>query len=379
MGAVTAAPRTAMLCAQLLLAAVPGMSAPVIGRASRGPQPRAEGLASASAYVPQGGPRAPLMMDADGNLYRPDGVKVPTDAGGMPIAGVGAFPLLSDLHRAQHGRGSRDDAAADDGRAAAPTSLVTAAPPAAAPPVVAPGPQPQATDTSQRSRRCSRYGAAKECNQGGCYWSDDSSTCYVRHVPGSDGTYAQNYQDWWVERVARHNHWDASGGYFLDIGAHSGLWCSNTKLLEERLGWNGVCECNSAAAAAFAAAALSALIPSHTAVVSGGAGRCGALPREWPNRGLIREPDGAALRVVAVVPLSAGDVDWRCVLVVVPAVLARAACLDWHCRRKRRENGWGGRSGRCGCSPSLGTHLLLRRKQAIGYLTMLDLLTVCSR
>jgi hypothetical protein len=267
MGAVTAAPRTAMLCAQLLLAAVPGMSAPVIGRASRGPQPRAEGLASASAYVPQGGPRAPLMMDADGNLYRPDGVKVPTDAGGMPIAGVGAFPLLSDLHRAQHGRGSRDDAAADDGRAAAPTSLVTAAPPAAAPPVVAPGPQPQATDTSQRSRRCSRYGAAKECNQGGCYWSDDSSTCYVRHVPGSDGTYAQNYQDWWVERVARHNHWDASGGYFLDIGAHSGLWCSNTKLLEERLGWNGVCECNSAAAAAFAAAALSALIPSHTAVV----------------------------------------------------------------------------------------------------------------
>jgi len=30
-------------------------------------------------------------------------------------------------------------------------------------------------------------------------------------------------------------------GYFLDIGAHNGIWHSNTYYLEKELGWNGVC------------------------------------------------------------------------------------------------------------------------------------------
>ena len=78
------------------------------------------------------------------------------------------------------------------------------------------------------------------CEQHGCYWSTDSRTCYKKHVLGSDGTFAQNYQDWWVRKVAERNGW-TGGGYFLDLGAHSGIWCSNTRLLEEQLGWRGVC------------------------------------------------------------------------------------------------------------------------------------------
>ena len=78
------------------------------------------------------------------------------------------------------------------------------------------------------------------CEIHGCYWSAESHTCYKKHIPGSDGTYAQNYQDWWVRKVAEHNGW-TKAGYFLDLGAHSGVWCSNTRLLEERFGWHGIC------------------------------------------------------------------------------------------------------------------------------------------
>lgn len=78
------------------------------------------------------------------------------------------------------------------------------------------------------------------CEATGCYWSADSRKCYVRYVPGSEGTYAQNFQDWWVRQLAEANGW-GKDGTFLDLGAHSGLWCSNTKLLEEKLGWRGVC------------------------------------------------------------------------------------------------------------------------------------------
>eukprot|EP01052_Picozoa_sp_SAG31_P014123 SAG31_NODE_867_length_11367_cov_25.365992_5_plen_278_part_00 len=73
-----------------------------------------------------------------------------------------------------------------------------------------------------------------------CYWSAGSRKCFVRYEPGSEGTYAQNYQDWWVKQVAEGNSW-GKGSVFLDLGAHSGLWCSNTKLLEQQLGWRGVC------------------------------------------------------------------------------------------------------------------------------------------
>mmetsp|Transcript_83117 Transcript_83117/g.144407 ORF Transcript_83117/g.144407 Transcript_83117/m.144407 type:complete len:420 (+) Transcript_83117:44-1303(+) len=61
------------------------------------------------------------------------------------------------------------------------------------------------------------------------------------YVPGSDGTYAQNYQDQWIAAVARHNGWDRSSGFFLDLGAYDGLKCSNTALIEKNFGWRGIC------------------------------------------------------------------------------------------------------------------------------------------
>lgn len=60
------------------------------------------------------------------------------------------------------------------------------------------------------------------------------------YTPGVDGTYAQNYQDTWLVRLAEINGWGRQG-FFLDLGAHSGKFCSNSKLLEEKLGWKGVC------------------------------------------------------------------------------------------------------------------------------------------
>jgi len=62
----------------------------------------------------------------------------------------------------------------------------------------------------------------------------------ILHRPGAGGTYAQNLQDDWVARLAVHNGW-VDEGFFLDVGAYSGLWCSNSKLLEERFGWEGLC------------------------------------------------------------------------------------------------------------------------------------------
>ena len=59
-------------------------------------------------------------------------------------------------------------------------------------------------------------------------------------VPGSDGTYSQNYQDTWVATVAQHNGW-GEGSFFVDVGAYSGIWCSNTRLLEHHHGWTGAC------------------------------------------------------------------------------------------------------------------------------------------
>lgn len=63
----------------------------------------------------------------------------------------------------------------------------------------------------------------------------------LKYVPGSDGTYSQNYQDTWIAGVARHNGWDKSKGFFLDLGAFDGLQCSNTALVEKQFGWNGIC------------------------------------------------------------------------------------------------------------------------------------------
>jgi len=61
------------------------------------------------------------------------------------------------------------------------------------------------------------------------------------YVPGSDGTYAQNYQDVWMVSLAQHNGWDKHPGFFLDLGAFKGLACSNTAKLERELGWDGIC------------------------------------------------------------------------------------------------------------------------------------------
>jgi hypothetical protein len=64
---------------------------------------------------------------------------------------------------------------------------------------------------------------------------------HKRYVPGSDGTYSQNYQDKWIAAVAKHNGWDKPGGFFLDLGAFNGLKCSNSALVEKQFGWKGVC------------------------------------------------------------------------------------------------------------------------------------------
>jgi hypothetical protein len=62
------------------------------------------------------------------------------------------------------------------------------------------------------------------------------------HQPGSDGTFAQNYQDVWFMKLAKHNNWtNVKNGFFLDIGAYNGIWCSNSKLLEIELNWGGAC------------------------------------------------------------------------------------------------------------------------------------------
>jgi hypothetical protein len=59
------------------------------------------------------------------------------------------------------------------------------------------------------------------------------------HRMGSDLTYSQNFQDTWVVRLAAANGWVGKPGYFLDLGAFNGVYCSNSKLLEDILGWDG--------------------------------------------------------------------------------------------------------------------------------------------
>jgi len=71
--------------------------------------------------------------------------------------------------------------------------------------------------------------------------ASETDTLHKRYVPGSDGTYSQNYQDNWIAAVAKHNGWDKPGGFFLDLGAFNGLKCSNSALVEKKFGWKGVC------------------------------------------------------------------------------------------------------------------------------------------
>ena len=59
------------------------------------------------------------------------------------------------------------------------------------------------------------------------------------HRMGSDLTYSQNFQDTWVVRLAALNGWVGQPGFFLDLGAFNGVYCSNSKLLEDILGWDG--------------------------------------------------------------------------------------------------------------------------------------------
>jgi len=67
------------------------------------------------------------------------------------------------------------------------------------------------------------------------------------HTPGTDGTYAQNYQDTWIIKLATRSQYasavsnNAERPFFLDIGAYHGLWCSNSYLLKKRYQWRGVC------------------------------------------------------------------------------------------------------------------------------------------
>lgn len=49
---------------------------------------------------------------------------------------------------------------------------------------------------------------------------------------------SQAGQDFWVYGEVFN---EATGGYFVDLGAHDGIDLSNTFLLESRYGWSGIC------------------------------------------------------------------------------------------------------------------------------------------
>ena len=50
--------------------------------------------------------------------------------------------------------------------------------------------------------------------------------------------YSQAGQDLWVYAET---HPPRTNGFFVDIGAHDGVHISNTRMLEESLGWKGIC------------------------------------------------------------------------------------------------------------------------------------------
>ena len=50
-------------------------------------------------------------------------------------------------------------------------------------------------------------------------------------------SYSQIGQDLWVQETLKNK----KNGYFLDIGAHDGIYLSNTYLLEKNYNWNGLC------------------------------------------------------------------------------------------------------------------------------------------
>jgi len=49
--------------------------------------------------------------------------------------------------------------------------------------------------------------------------------------------FSQSFQDKWVESVFGKHY----RGFFVDVGSSDGLILSNTRYLEEKLGWNGIC------------------------------------------------------------------------------------------------------------------------------------------
>ena len=63
-----------------------------------------------------------------------------------------------------------------------------------------------------------------------------------KYIPGSDGTFAQNYQDVWFEALATYNGWvgGESTGFYIELGAFEPLECSNTALMNLKHGWSGI-------------------------------------------------------------------------------------------------------------------------------------------
>jgi FkbM family methyltransferase len=51
-------------------------------------------------------------------------------------------------------------------------------------------------------------------------------------------TVSQTGQDYWIYGEAFN---EKRAGYFIDIGAHDGVYHSNTYLLESKYGWSGIC------------------------------------------------------------------------------------------------------------------------------------------
>jgi len=69
-------------------------------------------------------------------------------------------------------------------------------------------------------------------------WLDRRRLRKISSVQSQRLSLAQAGQDYWVYGEVFN---ERRGGYFVDVGAYDGVNLSNTYLLEQRYGWNGIC------------------------------------------------------------------------------------------------------------------------------------------
>lgn len=68
--------------------------------------------------------------------------------------------------------------------------------------------------------------------------SEAARTRAAQYLESNSLHIAQAGQDYWVAGEVFN---EREGGWFVDIGAHDGVYISNTYLLEKRYGWTGIC------------------------------------------------------------------------------------------------------------------------------------------